>query len=53
MNTRKLTALTAIAGILALGEFGTAVMRLQARRLTGRYRRSKKYKVTTLEAAKR
>ena len=26
MNTRKLTVLTAIAGILALGEFGTAVM---------------------------
>jgi hypothetical protein len=26
MNTRMLTVLTAIAGILALGEFGTAVM---------------------------
>jgi hypothetical protein len=26
MNTRRLTALTAIAGSLALGEFGTAVM---------------------------
>jgi hypothetical protein len=26
MNTRKLTVLTVIAGILALGEFGTAVM---------------------------
>jgi hypothetical protein len=26
MNTRKLTVLTAIAGILALGEFGSAVM---------------------------
>ena len=25
MNTRKLTVLTAIAGILALGEFGSAV----------------------------
>jgi hypothetical protein len=26
MNGRKLTVLTAIAGILALGEFGSAVM---------------------------
>ena len=26
MNGRKLTVLTAIAGILALGEFGTAAM---------------------------
>ena len=26
MNTRKLTVLTAIAGILALGEFATAIM---------------------------
>ena len=35
MNTRKLTVLTVIAGILALGEFGTAVMIGLGRRARG------------------